>query len=600
MQQDRRRHPRQPVTFPLYVGLNSPCSGGILNDLGEEGIGLDLVVGPQPESGEIIINLELPGTGQPFEAKGRIAWAKTCPDKFGLKFVDLTEAAHVQITSWIAKNSLTAEPMRNGVARDLEKYESSQGDSANLPATPGLVELPLKTPDITAPDITAREAATTEAKAPEVVESIVRPENIKPQTPAGETNSTQNLGAPALDAEPAKESAPEEKGLETAAATAAPQPIAQISAGVIASPLKVKVSPVRLSKRQTKKIADPILESGKKLTETKTIETHALRDAVHFVVPRAGQYLEGDRPEISSKRVDLQDVTEKLAPAMQSSDDLQRALRRSLGQLQDLTVAKQNAEPDPADRDALYKWVLAAAVAFMLILALAAARWIYTSTAFDNISSASDIRDAIANLFGSSSTVPARESTHDDKSKAHPTAARAPRRDTQKLKSGKAPPSDTSALDSNATSPRFEVMDAQNGRRRVPPMRSTVTVPSNQSPPAQTTHISGSQPASPLVTQEQIVRMVGHVSLQPAADVPVEMVLPEYPVEALQKNEEGRVTVYATISRDGTLQNIRAVGGSSVLADSTLKAIKTWRYQPHTENGRPVETETRITIDFKK
>jgi protein TonB len=94
--------------------------------------------------------------------------------------------------------------------------------------------------------------------------------------------------------------------------------------------------------------------------------------------------------------------------------------------------------------------------------------------------------------------------------------------------------------------------------------------------------------------------MVGHVSLQPSAEVPVEMVLPEYPVEALQKNEKGRVSLYATISRDGTLHNIRTVGESSLLADSALKAVKTWRYQPHTENGRPVETETQITIDFTK
>jgi TonB family protein len=568
-----------------------------LNDLGEEGIGLDLVVGPQPKSGEIVINLELPGTGQPFEAKGRIAWAKTCPDKFGLKFVDLPEAAHVQITSWIAKNSLTAEPVRNGEAGDLKNYESSEGDPANPPATPGLAELPpIKKPDITAPDMTAKEAVTTEAKTREVAEPIVRPENTKLQTTAGETESTKNLEAPALYAEHAKEAAIEQKRLEPDAVIAASEPTVGISAAVSAGPVKIPL--VRHSELKARKTPEPILESAKKLTETKTGEVDVTEaKAVHLVAPGWGPSLEGRRLQTSPKKVDLPDIAEKLTPSMQSSDNLQRALRRSLVQLQD---TKQNAEPDRSDRDALYRWVLAAAVAFILILALAAARWIYTSTALDNISSASDIRDAIANLFGSSSTGPAHESTHDDKSKAHPAAARASRRDTPKLKSGKAPLNDTSAPASNATSPRFEVMDAQNGRRRVPHMGSTVTVPSNQSPPAQTTHISGSQPAAPLVTQEQIVRMVGHVSLQPSAEVPVQMVLPEYPVEALQQNEEGRVTLYATINRDGTLQNVRAVGEPSLLADSALKAVKTWRYQPHTENGRPVETETRITIDFKK
>jgi TonB family protein len=401
MQQDRRRHPRQPVTLPLYVGLNSPCSGGILNDLGEEGIGLDLVVGPQPESGDIIINLELPGTGQPLEAKGRIAWAKTSPDKFGLKFVDLPEAAHVQITSWIAKNSLTAEPMRNGVAPDLEKYESSQGDSANLPATPGLVELP----PIETPDVTAKEAVTTEAKTRAVAESTLRPEKKKLQTTVAKTRSTRNPGTPAFDTEHGRGPAREQKQLETDAAIAASESKVRVSAKVSAS--LATVPQVRHSEPQEKKTVEPIVEKTKKLTETKTFEAQVSEEkAVDFVAPRTRLPLEEKRLEASRWEVDLPDVAEKFTSSAQSSDNLQRALRRSLVQLQD---TKQNAEPDPSDRDALYKWVLAAVVAFLLILSLAAARWIYTTPAFDKISSASDIAKMISSSAnGSGSSDPVR------------------------------------------------------------------------------------------------------------------------------------------------------------------------------------------------
>jgi Gram-negative bacterial TonB protein C-terminal len=57
---------------------------------------------------------------------------------------------------------------------------------------------------------------------------------------------------------------------------------------------------------------------------------------------------------------------------------------------------------------------------------------------------------------------------------------------------------------------------------------------------------------------------------------------------------------YATISKDGTLQNVRLIGEPSILSDATLRAIKTWRYHPHIENGIPVDAETQITIDFTK
>jgi TonB family protein len=550
MQQDRRRHARQPVTLPLYVGLNSPCSGGILNDLGEEGIGLDLLVGPQPGSDDVIINLELPGTGQPFEAKGRIAWAKTCPDKFGLKFVDLTEAAHVQITSWIAKNSLTAEPTQNDVPWNPPNYESSYGDSAKLPTTPGLVELP----PIETPDVTAKEAVTTEAKTHAVAESIVRPENIKLQTTASKTESTDNLGTSALDAEHGKGPAIEKKRLETDAVIAAPEPIVGISARVSASP--VKVLPLRHSELRAKKTPGPILEGAKKLIETKTVEANVMEaKAVHFVAPGPAPSLEGKRLETSPKKVDLPDVAEKFTSSTQSSDNLQRALRRSLVQLQD---TKQNAEPDPSDRDVLYKWVLAAVIAFILILSLAAARWIYTTPALDKISSGSDIA---------------------------------------KMVSGMSPANGSGSSDPGRRDKRQNISNI-NG---IPNPGSKGHRPAGgHAASGKTTQFAAhKESATDRQPEKPVSSPAGHVSLLPTADLPEKITLPVYPAAALQKNLQGRVMFNALIGKDGTLQNIRLVGTPSLLSSAALEAVKRWRYHPHIENGAPVEAETQITIDFE-
>jgi len=104
MHEDRRRYPRELITRPLYVGLNSPSSGGIVNDMSEEGMGIDLVVGPKPGPGDIFLNLEFPGADKNFEAKAKVAWSKNS-NKFGLEFVDLTAASRLQIKVLMGKSS---------------------------------------------------------------------------------------------------------------------------------------------------------------------------------------------------------------------------------------------------------------------------------------------------------------------------------------------------------------------------------------------------------------------------------------------------------------------------------------------------------------
>jgi protein TonB len=58
------------------------------------------------------------------------------------------------------------------------------------------------------------------------------------------------------------------------------------------------------------------------------------------------------------------------------------------------------------------------------------------------------------------------------------------------------------------------------------------------------------------------------------------------------------VVLVATISRTGTIQNLRVLEGPSVLRDAALEAVKTWRYRPYLLDGQPVEVETTINVVF--
>jgi periplasmic protein TonB len=78
----------------------------------------------------------------------------------------------------------------------------------------------------------------------------------------------------------------------------------------------------------------------------------------------------------------------------------------------------------------------------------------------------------------------------------------------------------------------------------------------------------------------------------------VKKVLPRYPEMARRAGVAGDVVINATIAMDGTLRNIRVMSGSPLLREEAVNAARQWRYSPYKLGGKPVETETRITVSF--
>jgi len=76
-------------------------------------------------------------------------------------------------------------------------------------------------------------------------------------------------------------------------------------------------------------------------------------------------------------------------------------------------------------------------------------------------------------------------------------------------------------------------------------------------------------------------------------------VQPVYPARALTLGVQGKVVVDATVKEDGTVGGLKVVEGEPMLAQAVLDAIRQWRYQPFLLNGKPTQTDTRITIWFK-
>jgi protein TonB len=74
--------------------------------------------------------------------------------------------------------------------------------------------------------------------------------------------------------------------------------------------------------------------------------------------------------------------------------------------------------------------------------------------------------------------------------------------------------------------------------------------------------------------------------------------LPQYPAIAKAARIQGIVVLQATISKSGSIQNLRVISGPPLLQQAAMDAVRSWRYKPYLLNGEPVEVETTINVVF--
>jgi protein TonB len=78
----------------------------------------------------------------------------------------------------------------------------------------------------------------------------------------------------------------------------------------------------------------------------------------------------------------------------------------------------------------------------------------------------------------------------------------------------------------------------------------------------------------------------------------IQKIVPQYPPMGKAMRVEGTVVLTATISKAGTIENLRVASGPAMLQQAALDAVKDWRYRPYLLNGEPVEVETTVNVVF--
>ena len=89
-----------------------------------------------------------------------------------------------------------------------------------------------------------------------------------------------------------------------------------------------------------------------------------------------------------------------------------------------------------------------------------------------------------------------------------------------------------------------------------------------------------------------------NISAGVAVGLLIQKTIPIYPPIAKAARVQGTVVLQATISRQGTIENLHVVSGPAMLQQAAMDAVRTWRYRPYLLNNEPVEVDTTVNVIF--
>jgi TonB family protein len=93
---------------------------------------------------------------------------------------------------------------------------------------------------------------------------------------------------------------------------------------------------------------------------------------------------------------------------------------------------------------------------------------------------------------------------------------------------------------------------------------------------------------SPVTNAAELTPMASGQAVQDAA----------YPALARQMKVQGSVLLQAFVGTDGGIRDLRVLSGNPILVSAAMEAARQWRFTPYMQNGRPVETQAKITVNL--
>lgn len=73
----------------------------------------------------------------------------------------------------------------------------------------------------------------------------------------------------------------------------------------------------------------------------------------------------------------------------------------------------------------------------------------------------------------------------------------------------------------------------------------------------------------------------------------------KYPKKAVARRVEGTVLLRVGIGPKGSVTNVSTISGDPILAESSIREVRKWRFFPATRDGSPVDDQAEIQFGFR-
>ncbi|HET7209910.1 MAG TPA: TonB family protein [Terriglobales bacterium] len=206
-----------------------------------------------------------------------------------------------------------------------------------------------------------------------------------------------------------------------------------------------------------------------------------------------------------------------------------------------------------------------------------------------------------SNWFGSNDTSAADWDSGNDgaygihKSQSNRKVPAPPKNVVKAATKDEAGPEAPPAVVNRTALPPLEVEVVAGGSRQTvrpgsPAVRLDMSEAPGSAPEAAVPALASRQPATNASERVRMSADTVHVVERP--------VQPSYPMLARQMKVQGSVMLQALIGTDGLIQELHVLSGPTILASAAEEAVRQWRFKPYLQNGAPVETEAKITVNF--
>ncbi len=204
------------------------------------------------------------------------------------------------------------------------------------------------------------------------------------------------------------------------------------------------------------------------------------------------------------------------------------------------------------------------------------------------------------NQHQSSASEEAQEPLLGSNGKKHsPPAGSRKHSSKEKPESATTPDESTAAPESNSQTPTEEAAPA--------PAINTASTPSSNTQPAETAkNIIASNLPKPGPTVSSTPKLAATPSAAPkpistAPIIPARLISsppPEYPLFAKQYRIQGNVVLAVAIDDKGNVVRTSVLSGHQYLRAAAESAVRRWKYQPATLNGKAVPYEVHVNVHF--